>query len=79
MKTETLKTIALEESTNTHTAKGVKVLNRNTDHTELQVSPDQSVVVHGEHAPIAMESENVLVYRQNEFNPVLKRHSYVVD
>lgn len=74
-----LKEVALEESTNTHTAKGVKTLNRETTHVEVMVDPQEAHVVHGEHRVIGLESRNLLVYRQQEYNPVLKAHYNVVD
>lgn len=76
---EKLQTVALEPSTNTHQAKGVRNLNVNHDHTAVEVEPNEAVVVHGQHKPLALEAKNVLVYRQNEYNPILKSHQKVID
>jgi len=67
------KTIILEPSSNTHTM--TNVLNvENIDASILKIkTTEQSKVFHGEHGTLAIESENVIKYVQQELNPVTKK------
>jgi hypothetical protein len=67
------KTEILEPSTNTHaiTADNVSVEKINESILKLKIKGD-GIVTHGEHGTLKTESEDVVKYVQQEFNPVLK-------
>lgn len=73
------KTVAIEPSTNTHKMSGVINLKEMSNCTVVTVNPDESIISHGEHGTLKVESANVVVYRQNEYNPVTKGYQKVVD
>lgn len=67
--------VVLEQSSNTHklTSKGEVKVEKITDSIlKLHIEEGEAVVTHGEHGVIATESENVIKYVQQEFNPVSK-------
>jgi hypothetical protein len=67
------KTIVLEPSTNTHTMTNVLEVEK-IDENILKIKTGKnSQVLHGEHAPIAIEAPNVIKYVQQELNPVTKK------
>ena len=74
-----LKTVALEESTNTHQLSHVERINKTNDFTEVVVDENEAVITHGEHGTMRIESKYAVVYRQNEHNPVTKSYQKVVD
>ena len=65
-----MKTIVLEPSTNTHTMTGVVSVENVTESTLKITTKGTSKVVHGEHHTLGIESENVIKYVQQEYNPV---------
>lgn len=66
-------TVVLEPSTNTHLMTEVTEVEAiDTSILKLKTSKD-SKVFHGEHGTIAIESENVIKYVQQEFNPVTRK------
>ena len=67
-------TVVLESSTHPHTLTGnsnVKVENITDSILKLKIHGD-GIVRHGEHGTIKTESENVVKYVQQEYNPVTK-------
>ena len=68
-------TIALEKSTNTHTLQSsdrieVKEI---TDSILMIRTNGESIVTHGEHGTMKVESNDVIKYVQKEVNPVTKK------
>jgi len=64
------RTITLEPSSNTHKMTNVIDV-EDMGNSILKVKAGQnSTVIHGEHGTIAIESENVVKYVQQELNPV---------
>lgn len=68
-----IKTIALEPSTNTHSMTNVVDVESITDSILKVKTTGNANVVHGEHGTLAIESENVVKYVQQEFNPVTRK------
>jgi hypothetical protein len=68
------RTIVLEPSTNTHqmSANSVDVKDLGNSTLKLKVNGD-GIVTHGEHGTLVTESDNVIKYVQQEFNPVTKK------
>jgi hypothetical protein len=68
------RTVVLEPSTNTHTmsANSVDVKDLGNSTLKLKVNGD-GIVTHGEHGTLVTESDNVIKYVQQEFNPVTKK------
>ena len=64
------KTVVLEPSTNTHTMTNVTQVENVTESILKLKTTKNSKVVHGEHGTLGIESENVIKYVQQEFNPV---------
>jgi sulfur carrier protein ThiS len=74
-------TIALEKSTNTHTLQSsdrieVKQI---TDSILMIRTNGESIVTHGEHGTIKVESNDVIKYVQQEVNPVTKKMQNAFD
>lgn len=66
-------TIVLEPSTNTHTMTNVISVDKITE-SILSIKTDgTSKVFHGEHGTLGIESENVIKYVQQEYNPVTQK------
>ena len=63
-------TLVLEASTNTHVLHGVVESEKISDSIIKVKVKEKAKVVHGEHGTIAIESENVVKYTQQELNPV---------
>lgn len=61
----------LEKTTNSHIleAKQIKLI-KTIDSTQVLQISKEGIVTHGEHGPIKIESENVIKYVQQEFNPI---------
>lgn len=76
--TETKK-VAIEQSTNTHELSGVVNLKVMSDCTVVKVNPNESILSHGEHGNLKVDSEHIVVYRQDEYNPSTKGYQKVVD
>lgn len=75
-----LQTIALEKSTNTHTATKIQSAEELNDGVvSLKATKDESLVLHGEHGPMVLESENVVKYVQQELNPMTKKFRQAYD
>ena len=68
-----IKTIALEPSTNTHSMTNVVDVESITDSILKVKTTGNANVIHGEHGTLAIESENVVKYVQQEFNPVTRK------
>ncbi len=68
-----MKTVVLEPSSNTHTMTNVKEVSEITSSILKLKTTDKSRVFHGEHGTLAIESENVLKYVQQELNPITKK------
>ena len=68
------RTVVLEPSTNTHqmSAPAVEVKDLGNSTLKLKVN-GEGIVTHGEHGTLVTESENVIKYVQQEFNPVTKK------
>jgi len=68
------RTVVLEPSTNTHqiSANSVDVKDLGNSTLKLKVNGD-GIVTHGEHGTLVTESDNVIKYVQQEFNPVTKK------
>ena len=74
-----LKEVAIERSTNTHMLSGVKNIKEMTDCTVVEVDESQSILSHGVHGSLKVESTHAVVYRQQELNPVTQGYQAVVD
>ena len=68
------RTVVLEPSTNTHqmSASSVDVKDLGNSTLKLKVNGD-GIVTHGEHGTLVTESDNVIKYVQQEFNPVTRK------
>jgi len=68
-----VKEVVLEPSSNTHkmSANGVEVTEITPSILKLKVK-GSGYVTHGEHGTLVTESETVLKYVQQEYNPVTK-------
>ena len=68
---ENNKSVVLEHSTNTHVinASKIKVTNITDSILKLNIIGD-GIIRHGEHGTIKTESDNVIKYVQQEYNPV---------
>jgi hypothetical protein len=66
--------VVLEPSTNTHKmdATAVEVTDLGNSTLKLKVT-GAGIVTHGEHGTLVTESENVIKYVQQEYNPVTKK------
>jgi hypothetical protein len=78
---QTKNKVILEQGSHTHelTSKDdVTVKNITDSILKLKIKSGSSVITHGEHGTIATESEDVLKYVQQEYNPVSKslRNAY---
>lgn len=73
-------TVVLEPSTNTHslTANDVEVTKVDNSILKLKVKGN-GIITHGEHGTLVTESENVIKYVQQEFNPVTKKLTNAYD
>lgn len=73
--------LALEKSTNTHTLES----NSRIDSTNITESivkvklNGDTVITHGEHGTLKIESDNVIKYVQQEVNPVTKKMQNAFD
>lgn len=66
-------TIVLEPSTNTHTMTNVVDVVK-LEGGILKIKAEKgSMVLHGEHGTLAVESTNVIKYVQQEVNPITKK------
>lgn len=74
-----MKTVVLEESTNTHSLTHAVNVDKYDDFTMVEVDESKAAVTHGEHGTLRIESRHAIVYRQNEFNPITKAYQKVVD
>lgn len=63
----------LEKTTNTHVleASKIKVL-KTIESTEVLTITGKGFLTHGEHGCIIIESEHVIKYVQQEYNPITK-------
>ena len=66
----TMRTIVLEPSTNTHSMTDVVNVVNVDSTTLLTETSKSSIVVHGEHGTLGMESQFVVKYNQKEVNPI---------
>jgi len=63
----------LEETTNTHVLKAEKIkVVKTIDSVQVLKIKGEGIISHGEHGCIKTESEHVIKYIQQEFNPITK-------
>lgn len=69
-----MKTVTLEPSTNTHAmhADEIRVTDMGGGILILDIPKEDGVVTHGEHGTLATESQHVIKYVQQEFNPLTR-------
>jgi len=68
------KLVVLEPSTNTHAMSANSITVDKLDESTLKLKiVGPGIVTHGEHGTLVTESENVIKYIQQEFNPVTKK------
>ena len=66
-----MKQVTLEPSTNTHRLAAQQVEVTDLGHGQLQLHiTGPGYVTHGEHGTLCTESEHVIKYVQQEYNPV---------
>jgi len=73
--------IALEKSTNTHRLESdsnIEVQNITESIVKIKTNGD-TIVTHGQHGTLRVESENVIKYVQQEVNPVTKKMQNAFD
>ena len=65
--------IILEPSTNTHVLEANEVVVKKLENGIIQLKINgRGIVTHGEHGTIKTESEHIIKYIQQEFNPIEK-------
>ncbi len=68
------RTVVLEPSTNTHKVEANAIEKVNIDESTLKLKiSGNGIVTHGEHGTLVTESENVIKYVQQEFNPITRK------
>jgi hypothetical protein len=76
-----MKTIVLEPSTNTHrmhSESEIQVTDLGTGILKINTG-NKSVITHGEHGTLCTESEHVIKYVQQEFNPLTRKMQNAYD
>jgi hypothetical protein len=73
--------IALEKSTNTHHLESKsKIEVKNITESIIKIKTNgESIITHGEHGTLKVESNNVVKYVQQEVNPVTKKMQNAFD
>jgi hypothetical protein len=67
-------TVVLEPSTNTHQVSAQTIEKTIIDESILKLKiKGNGIVTHGEHGTLVTESENVIKYVQQEFNPITRK------
>lgn len=67
------KDLVLEPSTNTHVLQGEIVDSQNLEGGVMKIKvKGEGLVLHGEHGTLKTETEHVIKYVQQEFNPVTR-------
>ena len=67
-------TVVLEPSTNTHQVEANSIEKTIIDESILKLKiKGHGIVTHGEHGTLVTESENVIKYVQQEFNPITRK------
>lgn len=66
--------VVLEPSTNTHQVEANSIEKIAIDESILKLKiKGNGIVTHGEHGTLVTESENVIKYVQQEFNPITRK------
>ena len=66
--------VVLEPSTNTHQVEANSIEKTVIDESILKLKiKGNGIVTHGEHGTLVTESENVIKYVQQEFNPITRK------
>ncbi len=68
----TAQTLVLEPSTHPHTLASEQIEAKNLEACVVIKTKNGGVVSHGEHGTIATESDNIVKYVQQEYNPVTR-------
>lgn len=64
----------LEPSTNTHTMEATEIVKKDLGNGILKLNvKGKGIVTHGEHGTLTTESDTVIKYVQQEFNPISKK------
>ena len=66
--------VVLEPSTNTHQVEANSIEKTVIDESILKLKiKGNGIVTHGDHGTLVTESENVIKYVQQEFNPITRK------